>query len=611
MSIGLGVAIYAAVKPVLKIYVIIFVGFLLAKYNLVTVETSRGISNMVVNAILPCLTFNKIVGNISAKDIKEVGVLVLTAFVIFATGGVCAYLTKWVANSPRQWYWGLLFAGVFPNISDLPIAYVQSMSNGSVFNSSQVDRGVAYCCIFLTTQSFLMMNFGMFRIVGLDFREPQKDDEQQVESTSPANFSHGRAESVITDEHGNALQSWLSDKAKSNASVGRNYNTTDAGSVTGNNSSQDERTLEHEQDPVPFDAQSIPSSSLSSNSEYSVDALPSVSRRGSTMSRRTQGHSMAPVPIPSPIEKMATVRSNSSQRSAGSQSRRGKKHRRPSQTMNDVINEYSAARRIKTGEMDLTHPLSLTQEVGEDNAFSRDDSDISDDENEFTPTRTTDNTLSRTNSNRSTRSRKKAGKISAIVKRYKLGWLLYILINFCRPASLGALLGILCCMIPWVKALFVHTYVHVHEAPDGEPVLNFLMDFTGYIGNACVPLGLLLLGGTLARLEIKSLPKGFWKTTAIMTTFRLVILPIIGIAWADKLYDINWIENDIAKFVVILTWAMPSATAQVYFTAFYTPLEGNHVQMDCLSVFFMCQYAFLFITLSVVVSYALKADLKV
>ena len=89
-----------------------------------------------------------------------------------------------------------------------------------------------------------------------------------------------------------------------------------------------------------------------------------------------------------------------------------------------------------------------------------------------------------------------------------------------------------------------------------------------------------------------------------------MVIPIIGVAWANKLYKINWLESTIAKFVMILTWSMPSATAQVYFTAFYTPLEGAHTQLDCLSVLILMQYAILFITVPFVVTYTIKVDLQ-
>lgn len=539
MAIGLGVSIYAAVKPVLKIYVIIFVGYLLARYNLVTVETSRGISNMVVNAILPCLTFNKIVGNISDKDIKEVGVLVLTALLIFTTGGVAAYLTKWATNSPRKWYWGLLFAGVFPNISDLPIAYVQSMSNGSVFTTSQVDRGVAYCCIFLCTQSFLMMNFGMFRIVGLDFREPKKDEEQCPDNTSSTSRVESKSDrstpnstSISTLHNRGSTRPQHDDKASPNSQHPEHVNDQD----TPRSLSDNDDEVDLGTDPQHFLGEESSRTSLSSSFVDEGMATPQVPQTSNSFASQRSQHSTAS--ISSSLFKVTTGRSNSSSNSVRSQRKRAGRHRRPSQSMKDVINEYSAAERIKTGEMNLMRPLSLTQELGEENAFLSASSDSSEDESvdhSATSNPSRRSSVSHLSRTKSTKSKKLRYKMQKLIKKYRLGWLVYILVNFCRPASLGALLGIIFCMIPWVKALFVNTDVHVHKAPDGQPVLNFVMDFTGYVGNACIPLGLLLLGGTLARLEVKSLPKGFWKTIVMMTTFRLVVLPIVGIAWANKL----------------------------------------------------------------------------
>ena len=94
MSITLGEAIWASVKPIIKIYLIIGVGFLLSKLNILTVEAARVVSDIVLTVLLPCLSFNKIVANIEDNDIKYVGIICLTAFLIFGTGWLCAYIVK-------------------------------------------------------------------------------------------------------------------------------------------------------------------------------------------------------------------------------------------------------------------------------------------------------------------------------------------------------------------------------------------------------------------------------------------------------------------------------------------------------------------------------------
>ncbi|SMN21066.1 similar to Saccharomyces cerevisiae YLR152C Putative protein of unknown function [Maudiozyma saulgeensis] len=660
MSLDVGAAIYIAIKPILKIYAIMFIGFLLARYNIVSMEVARGISNMVVNAILPCLTFNKIVSNISWKDIKVIGVILLSAILLFAVGGACSLITKFITPAPKLWFWGLLFGGIFPNISDLPIAYMQSMGNGMIFNEDQTNKGVAYSCIFLFAQSFLMMNFGMWRLVGLDFKDIQKDTDSDTDTDTDA--------CIIRDIN--------SDDQLDSESEGKNSSRT---SQDGSSFTDFQKNLKlptvhvstrytHEQYDVPhhsdmdtnsdaFELYSIDSyldseydgvdnndnNNNNNNNYINENASPQLDQGGSRkhITAKKDGaplsyygmNKIAPV-ISSPAAlrthkislsnnkepQFNLARKLSITRALGKSLTRTQTGK---SVANSMIAEYSAVRRIKSGQLDLHRPLTLTQYIGEENtclgSICDEQSSVSHDIENIPHSTVSQNTTNINNLSEVHENKKKTTpmmkkiriKLSKFIRRYHLSWVSYFLINCLRPASLGALLGIICALIPWVKACFVDTYVHVHKAPDTLPVLNFVMDFTEYIGNACVPLGLLLLGGMLARLEVESIPKGFIKTVIMLTACRLIVIPIIGILWANKLYNMNWLDNDVSKFIMVLTWSMPSATAQVYFTAFYSPVEGKHEQMDCLSIFILIQYAMLFITLSFVVTYTLKVDLKI
>ncbi|CAB4254800.1 similar to Saccharomyces cerevisiae YLR152C Putative protein of unknown function [Maudiozyma barnettii] len=603
-KIDLGAAIYIALKPIFKIYTIIFVGFLIAKYNIVSMENAKGISNMVVNAILPCLTFNKIVTNISWHDIKEVGVIILSAIILFSFGATGALITNYTTPVPKTFYWSFIFAGLFPNISDLPIAYTQSMGNGAIFTEAESEKGVAYSCIFLFTQSFLMMNFGMWRMVGLDFRDSKKDSEDLESQNTSVNISDidtNQGTSMIMDEpKDNNLETTSqvprvsisssdgSNRASVLSSLSSNVVDYENGYFTGNRN----YIQQYDKDTA---NQKSTTSEIEKPSEAHLVG-------GSDQIRRTTSF----------YSNNMGLDDRNEDNLGYDEYRSAVTRRRPRRSsIHDVISSFSAVNRIKTGELDLTRPLSMTEEVGRENTT------IGAIDNNTEETGIVENTLKSNGDLQSVYSEKSTKwirfkkRVSDFIHEHHLEWVAYFAINFCRPASLGALLGIICALVPWIKALFVPTYVHVHQAPDDLPVLNFLMDFTAYIGNACIPLGLLLLGGTLARLEVNSIPKGFDRSVVLMTVFRLIISPIIGVLWANKLYDMNWLDSRIGKFVMVLTWSMPCSTSQVYFTAFYTPVVGSHVQMDCLSVFFVAQYAILFITLSIVVTYTLKVDLNV
>lgn len=465
-GLTIGDIIFISVKPIFKIYLILFTGWLLVKYDILSMETSRGISNMAVNSLIPCLVFNKMVTNLSYKLIKDIGVSILTSLLISATGGFCALIVAKVSPVPKKWYWGLIFVGIFGNIADLPIAYVQSMGTGLIFSETDVDKGATLSCIFLALQTFLIQNVGMFQIIGLDFKE---DIEEPVELIKPK---------------------------------GKETN---------------EETIEIQ------------------------------SYRGSGSIRR--------------------IFSNQSQYSTRS--------RKVKQNTEAIINEYSEADLIRNQTIDeLARTISKKQLIGLGP------------ENEVELT-----------------------KFQLFLNNYKLSWFIYILENSKRPASVVLLISLFVSLVPWVQALFVQNEIDIKEAPDELPILNFVMNYTAYLGDAAVPMGLLLLGGTIARLEINQVPKGFWKASLLMVFCRLCVLPIIGVLWVDRIYKDHWIKDDISRFILILTWAVPSSTAQVYYTAFYTPLEGEHLQMDCLAIFLILQYPILIVTLPIVVSFVLKVNL--
>ncbi|KAG0138187.1 hypothetical protein HOY82DRAFT_596959 [Tuber indicum] len=144
--------------------------------------------------------------------------------------------------------------------------------------------------------------------------------------------------------------------------------------------------------------------------------------------------------------------------------------------------------------------------------------------------------------------------------------------------------------VPYLKALFVDTPTvsksKIPNAPDNKPPLDFMMDIATFSG-PCVPvLGMLLIGAALSRLSMNNLPKGFWKAALLMALLKLVLGPIIGIAWTTQLKKrTNWIDpNDkILEFVMIISSGAPTATTQVYLTNVFAPLGEECLEMSALS----------------------------
>ncbi|EEQ45677.1 conserved hypothetical protein [Candida albicans WO-1] len=539
-SLDLGLVIYSAVKPIFKIYFIIAIGFYLAKRNILSVSTCRDISDTVVTAIMPCLIFNNIVSNLKSSDIQNIGIIIFTSALLFTFGGLLAYGIHIITKSPKRWLGGLISVGIFPNISDLPIAYLQTFAKGGViFTTAQGEKGVAYVCIFLMAMVMCQFSFGLFRLIEYDFRDELKVDEEHK---------------VCSDSESSTRNQPEHEKAKNPSSVGvgadkfrttQNGSNSDSDSIISQAVASDRLDIEEEEE----DQHNQFLKTRAEQAHKSRSGSSSVHSEGSAVRRRTSNASELSVPytITSVLSRTSDLR------------------RQRSQNVQDVINEYSEFDALRSNEVQRTR--TATSEIAVEPSV----------------------------------------KAESKVKNY----LKQLYKNVTTPSSLSLIISIAIAMAPPLKALFVNSNFYMPNAPDELPPLSFIIDFTSYVGAASVPLGLILLGTTLARLQVKKMPPGFWKTALLITIARLIIIPIFGVGVTTGFYKGGWYGSDIlVRFVSVLEFGLPNATSLVYFTAFYTdPLSEEHLQMDCLAICLICQYAILWITLPFLTTFTLKVSM--
>lgn len=542
MSLTIGQAIWSAVKPIIKIYLIIGSGFLLARLNILSVEATRSISDIVLALLLPCLSFNKIVANIEGEDIKEVGIICLSSVLIFGTGLFFAYVVRRFLPVPKQWQGGILAGGMFPNISDLPIAYLQTMDQGLIFTEEEGNKGVADVIIFMTMFLICVFNLGGFRLIEMDFK-------------------YNDVESAVYDEQ----------------QTKKEENSSSRSSLT---------------PPAPAH-HSLHDYILPSESQSVIDQDSSVSPAGVQSNVSSQ-----PVAIISENQ----LKRRPTRRGSISSVRALDLRELPPQDVNDLIHEYSNVdqfgkkRRNSADNTSLNSNSSVLQRVRN---------------SDLTRIVTSDATVTHEDIKQS------GSALPPWIRNFILTkHIVFFLKNCLRPCPMSVILALIIAFIPWVKALFVtssHT-PHIRQAPDDQPALSFIMDFTGYVGAASVPFGLLLLGATLGRLKLKKLYPGFWKSAALLVILRQCIMPIFGVLWCDRLVKAGWLswENDkMLLFVIVIDWALPTMTTIIYFTASYTPVDATEtVQIDCVSFFLMLQYPLLVVSLPFLVTYFLKVQMK-
>jgi len=116
------------------------------------------------------------------------------------------------------------------------------------------------------------------------------------------------------------------------------------------------------------------------------------------------------------------------------------------------------------------------------------------------------------------------------------------------PPTVGAVLGFVVGVVPWLKFTFVG---------DGAP-LRVVQDSVKLLGDGAVPCITLILGGNLT--------KGVGKTTvsrwviAAIICVRYVILPVVGVVVVKSARELGFLPPDpLYRYVLMLQFALPPA----------------------------------------------------
>ncbi|QPG73701.1 hypothetical protein FOA43_001014 [Brettanomyces nanus] len=630
---ALGEVIFSSVKPIIRMYMIILTGFFLARTGYLGVATSRAISDLVLLVFMPGLIFDRVVSYISIDDIKTIGVIVLSAVILYvlnaAVAGLIVLFTPVPKTKKYRWVGGAMLAGIMQNVSDLPIAYLQAMS---MLTTEQSEKGTAYVIIWLAMYVMAQFNCGLFQLVELDFKyirshaddeEEDLDHDQETQNSSSTTRAEKESHQKVSESEGTSSGSegtknkssqpekpqQMPDASISNIESVSSLSSSDTDPMQQKTQNYSGEKSDHKTLPVPkalhpisrvvsmTDSDMIPVSPTSTLSEaYTLETENSRihHRRGSSsldprsLVRKTTSRAskmFSPTVSHPTVSKIPSARSYNyrdeempidaeldpiSLYESDTRSNRTRRSK-PESLAEGLIREYSRAEPHNQNTSTMANIVTETQ------LSHKDIEDVS--------------------------------KKLPLAKRYKVvRYFLFFAANFKKPNSIALVVSLTVALIPWLKALFVNTgSVTVANAPDKQAPLSFILMYADYIGLPCVPIGLLLIGSILGRLEVSQIPPGFWKSILCETIYRLCILPIIGILWVNKLKAIHWLDDPMAMLVTCIEFALPSATVQIYITAScMKPGETECAPMNCLALYIISQYALLVVSLPIVVCYTIK-----
>ncbi|KAK7463053.1 Protein M3 [Stygiomarasmius scandens] len=511
-----GALIWISIRPLIRLILCATSGFILTKLDLFPIVAARTLGQILLNVTLPSLMFSKMVPAFNSDNVSALGPLVLVALIYEGIGVVMAWLVKQVFWVPHRFRYGILVAGGWGNVGDIPTSVVMSITGAAPFNPDKdQDLSVAYISVFVLVYMVTLFPMGAHRLIAKDFVGPDVEHEEVREQVSKRRRT--------------LLYGWPKALAQLRHRRRRSQDQKDPESPIVPDASEKEMDSGHAQEKV------------------ECNTLRPRSNKHVSFDRDGQDQDGSPSEVivsPTPTEKIVSPT--------------------PTVTAYDPL------------ESQLNPTGSSSKQVGDP-----EDSDPSDAPVPLSPSRR--------------RLKKVYRELRAAIK------------SILTPASISILSALPIALIPQLKGLFVQTDGSgIPNAPDGEPPLAFILDFTTFMGAASVPMGLVGLGSALARIHV---PRDQWKNLPLGAIFSLAILklavsPVLGVLITHGLVSAGIIdrEDKVIQFMTMFFSCLPTATTQVFITQVYSGTGSA----EFMSPFLLPQYFIMIFSMTAINAYALN-----
>ena len=185
MQIAIGWLIWAALKPILKLVILLFIGAYLARIKLVTPIISKVLSKFLLLFPYPCLFFTSIVNSIKPENIGKMGILIFMSVAFLFIGHVIGVILCRILKPKKAFKNTLVMACSMGNCGDLPMAIILSIGNSEPFNNGDQAIGIAYISAFLLLTNLYFFTVGLSSIgsdIQVLMQEEKEKDRMELDS---------------------------------------------------------------------------------------------------------------------------------------------------------------------------------------------------------------------------------------------------------------------------------------------------------------------------------------------------------------------------------------------------------------------------------------------
>ncbi|KAG2130707.1 auxin efflux carrier [Suillus clintonianus] len=183
--INIGTLVWISVQPLIRLFLCVGCGFAVTKAGLLPPLAARGMGQVIINVTTPNLMFSTIVPAFNSSNISELGPLVIVALVYMLIGIILSWIIKQLFWVPHRFRHGILVAGGWANIGDIPISVTLSVMASAPFNGTDDENlAVGYIAAFILVWSITLFPLGGHRCIMMDFDGPDFETDQVKERLS-------------------------------------------------------------------------------------------------------------------------------------------------------------------------------------------------------------------------------------------------------------------------------------------------------------------------------------------------------------------------------------------------------------------------------------------
>lgn len=181
-SIVFGNLLWISVQPLIRMFLCVACGFGITKAGLLPAMASLGMGQVIMNITIPSLMFSTIIPSFHSSNMAELGPLVIIAVIYMLIGMTLSWIIKQLFWVPHRFRYGILMAGGWANVSDIPIAVTLSVMAAAPFNGTDDENlAVGYIAVFMLVWSITIFPLGGYRLIMMDFDGPDLDNDRVKE----------------------------------------------------------------------------------------------------------------------------------------------------------------------------------------------------------------------------------------------------------------------------------------------------------------------------------------------------------------------------------------------------------------------------------------------